>query len=131
MNGIINPEHTSPEAIARYKETFYNGHPCPHIVIDNFFRPEVANQLYNNFPKVEDMKVKRKSLNENKVEDYKFERWHPVFSDAKEAVVGEAFCEVMSKMTGIDGLFVTTDNTGAGVHQGANNSYVDVHIDYN
>ncbi|MEM8583636.1 MAG: 2OG-Fe(II) oxygenase [Bacteroidota bacterium] len=131
MNGIINPEHTTPEAIARYNEEFYAGHPCPYIVIDNFFRPEVADQLYNNFPKVEDMKVKRKSLNENKVEDYKFERWHPVFSDAKSSVTGEEFCEVMSKITDIDGLFVTTDNTGAGIHQGANNSYVDVHIDYN
>ena len=119
MNGIINPDHLTDAAIASMRQSFENAHPCPHLAIENFLRPEVADQIFANFPPMEDLKVKRKSLNETKAEDYHFDRWHPVFSDVREAVTGEEFCKVMSKITGIEDLFVTTDNTGAGLHQGA------------
>ena len=131
MNGIINPIHLTDEAIAALHDSFQNAHPCPHLVIDNFLRPEVADQLFDNFPSMDDLKVRRKSMNEAKAEDYHFERWHPAFADTRAAVTGEEFCEVMSRITGIDDLFVTSDNTGSGLHQGANGSYVDIHIDFN
>jgi Rps23 Pro-64 3,4-dihydroxylase Tpa1-like proline 4-hydroxylase len=131
MKHIINEQHLTAEAIKALNAAYENGEPCKHIVIENFFRQEVAEQLYDNFPKLETLNVKRKSLNEKKSEDYHFERFHPVFQDVKDAITGEAFCEAMGKMTSLEGLFVTTDNTGAGVHQGGDGSYVDIHIDYN
>jgi 2OG-Fe(II) oxygenase superfamily len=131
MQHIINAEHLTADAIAALNHDYNHAHPCKHIVIDNFFRPEIAEALFNNFPKFETMNVKRKSLNENKREEYHFDRFHPVFSDVKEAIVGEDFCKAVGQITDLDGLFVTTDNTGAGIHQGGNGSRLDIHIDYN
>lgn len=130
MNHIINEKYLNPETIAQLNEAYTNGFPCKHIVMDNFFRPEIADQLYSNFPSIDTLNVKRKSLNENKSEDYHFERFHPVFQDVKDVIIGE-LCGVVGKITNLEGLYVTPDNTGAGLHQGSNGSRVDVHIDYN
>ncbi len=130
MKHIINEKYLNPEAIQQLHEVYENGNPCKHVIIDNFLREDVANQLFENFPQLGSLNVKRKSLNEKKSEDYHFERFHPVFQDVKDVIMGD-LCQFMEKVTGIDDLFVTTDNTGAGVHQGGDGSYVDVHIDYN
>lgn len=132
MKHIVNEKYLDAAYLAQLHQEYSNGNPCKHIVMDNFLRPEVAEQLFDNFPKLDTLNVKRKSLNEKKSEDYHFERFHPIFQDVKDVIMSETFChELIGKIAGIDGLFVTTDNTGAGVHQGGDGSYVDVHIDFN
>ena len=129
MYDIINPELE-----ARFDElrnSYNNAEPCKHLSIEGFLRPEIADQLYANFPSINTLNVKRKSLNEDKSEDYHFERWHPVFTQVREVIKSDEFCQWMSKLTGIDGLMTTTDSLGSGVHQGKNGSFVDVHVDVN
>lgn len=127
----INPKYTSKEAIKSLHEQFTNAEPCRHLVMDDFLDAEIADQLYENFPSIETLNVKRKSLNENKAEDYHFERWHPSFSEVRKAVNSESFYNWIREVTGVEGLVTTQDSLGSGVHQGANGSYVDVHIDVN
>ncbi len=128
---LINPTYTSAEAIEKLHRSFSTAIPCKHLVLDNFLDQDIADTLFNNFPSVESLNVKRKSMNENKAEDYHFERWHPAFSDVRSVVGSEAFATWMSKVTGVKDLRTTTDSLGSGVHQGANGSYVDVHVDVN
>lgn len=128
---LINPEYTSAEAIKKLRSDFDNAIPCRHLALDNFLSEEIADQLYANFPKIDSLNVKRKSLNEDKAEDYHFERWHPSFAQVREVVASQEFCDWMTKITGVEELRTTTDALGSGVHQGADGSYVDVHVDVN
>ena len=127
----INESLTSDSAIKSLHEQFNSAEPCRHLVIDNFLDEHIADDLYNNFPAIDTLNVKRKSLNENKAEDYHFERWHPSFTEVRSSVNSEEFYTWMRRVTGVDGLVTTRDSLGSGVHQGANGSYVDVHIDVN
>lgn len=128
---LINTKYTSLEATKELRKQFDNAIPCRHLALDNFLDQDLADRLYSNFPSIDSLNVKRKSLNENKAEDYHFERWDPSFSELREVVKSEEFCNWMIDVTGIEGLRTTMDSLGSGVHQGANGSYVDVHVDVN
>ncbi len=110
---------------------FAAGDPCKFVVIDDFLDAQAAEQLYTHFPSVDSLKVKRKSLNENKVEDYHFERWDPIFTEVRNTIRSEEFSQWMSTLTGIPHLVTPDNSLGSGLHQGGQGSYVDVHIDVN
>lgn len=128
---LINKEYTDPDKLTKLAEEFAHAKPCKHIVLDNFFEEEFAHTLHDNFPKFETLKVVRKSLNENKREDYHFERWHPAFGELRDFMITDEVSEFMSTLTGINGLFTNTDALGQGIHQGGKGSFLDVHIDVN
>lgn len=127
----INPQYTDPATRIKLREKFDHAIPCRHLVLDNFLDTATADKMYENFPPIESLNVKRKSLNENKAEDYHFDRWDPVFSKVRESVNSEDFYQWIREITGIEGLVTTRDSLGSGVHQGADGSYVDVHVDVN
>ena len=131
LNSIINTDYTSKEAIKELKEKFGNAQPYKHLVLENFFQEDVALKMFDAFPDINSLNVKRKSLNENKSEDYHFDRWDPIFSKVREVIKSDEWCQILSQITGIEGLRTTTDALGSGVHQGENGSYVDVHVDVN
>lgn len=127
----INPTYTSEKAREQLHHQYSTAQPCKHLVLDNFLEQELADKLHSSFPSLESLNVKRKSLNENKAEDYHFERWDPSFSALREVVGSEEFYGWMRRITGMPDLITTTDSLGSGVHQGGNGSYVDVHVDVN
>jgi len=129
--GIINEAYLNSEHAAKLNQLYINAKPCKYLVMENFFTEEIADDLFENFPSIKDLNVKRKSLNEDKSEDYHFERWHPSFAKIREAVSSNQWYQQLEKITGIEGLHTTTDALGSGVHQGKNGSYVDIHIDVN
>ena len=131
MKDIINPIYLSSTKIDELKNNFDKAQPCNYIVLPDFLTEELATTLYENFPKIDSLNVKRKSLNENKSEDYHFERFHPAFSELRKVVSSKEMYQFMETVTGIKGLKTTDDSLGSGVHQGNNGSYVDVHIDVN
>ncbi len=131
MENIINPIYLDHKKVLQLKKDFETAKPCKYVVLPNFLTEEFATSLYENFPKMNSLKVKRKSLNENKNEDYHFERFHPNFLIIKKALANPDFIKNVELITGLTGLVTTDDALGAGVHQGGNGSYVDVHIDSN
>ncbi|MEZ4915660.1 MAG: 2OG-Fe(II) oxygenase [Chitinophagales bacterium] len=128
---LINKKYTNPENLKKLAEQFQNAQPCKHIMLENFFEEEFANTIHDNFPAFESLNVVRKSLNENKREDYHFERWHPAFAKLRDGMITDEVSKFMSTLTGIEGLFTNTDSLGQGVHQGGKGSFLDVHIDVN
>lgn len=131
IHKIFNPKYLSESAIVQLKQDYETAQPYRHILLDNFLQDDLANTLYENFPSIDLLNVKRKSLNEDKSEDYHFERFHPAFTQLREAIASKEFCEILGKITGIEGLHTTQDALGSGVHQGKNGSFVDVHVDVN
>jgi len=131
MENVINPIYLEKNTIDKLVADFKDAKPCKHVVLPNFLNEDFATTIYENFPKLDSLKVIRKSINENKSEDYHFERFHPNFSILKKALAQPEFIKIVEQITGINGLVTTNDALGAGVHQGGNGSYVDVHIDSN
>ena len=131
LDQVINSSYTGEKEVAELRSSFDNAQPCRHLVLPNFLDSALANELYEHFPAIDSLNVKRKSLNEDKSEDYHFERWHPSFSKLREVISSQDFAQWMSDVTGIEGLHTTDDSLGSGVHQGKDGSYVDVHIDVN
>lgn len=131
LSSTINSKYLLDDKIAELNNKYNSAQPYKHLVLDGFLADDVANLLYEHFPSMDSLKVKRKSLNEDKVEDYHFERWHPAFSQVREALRSEEWYGILEKITGIKGLHTTDDNLGSGLHQSANAGYVDVHVDVN
>lgn len=131
MLNNINSIYLQNSKIEELKTQFNNAKPCKHVVLLNFLTDEFAQSLFENFPKMNVLNVNRKSINENKKEDYHFERFHPNFLELKNTLASAEFIKIVETITGITQLVTTNDALGAGVHQGANGSYVDIHIDSN
>lgn len=128
---IIRNNLFSEEQIAQLRQEFDQAKPYKHLVVDGFLDNSFAEELHANFPTVEDLKVHWKGMNENKFEGSEFENFHPRFRELKTALFNQEFYQWVSAVTGIEEVFITDDSLGAGLHQGADGSFLDIHIDFN
>ncbi len=126
----INGSIVNASSIAHYREQFKNSRPYKYVIIDNFLNEEVANNLYENFPKVTELRKHYKGLNENKSEGSSFEQYHGDFINMLDSIKSEAFINWLEKVVQIDDLTLPDDHRGAGVHQGKDGSFLDIHVDF-
>lgn len=126
---VINPSILNLDVVALNK-TFRHAAPYPHIVFENFLAPEVAEDLYNNFPKMSELRKHYDGLNEQKSEGSSFENYHGSFQKVVDALRSTEIIEFVEKVTGIKDLSMPNDHRGAGVHQGRNGSFLDIHVDF-
>lgn len=131
MENIIPQAFFTEENIAKLKAEFNSAKPYRHIAIDNFLSPEFADKLYTQFPPLEVLNKHYHGLNESKSEGSNFDSFDSSFNALKSILATKEVTDALEKITGIEDLFTTNDNLGAGVHQGKNGSYLDVHIDFN
>lgn len=128
---IISEEYLSEEKIEILKKEFDQAEPYRYVVMDNFIKPEVADQLFDNFPGFDKLDIHWKGMNENKSEGSQFELWHDSFKQLKNDVQSKEFSKWIAKWTGIEDSMVSNDKLGCGVHQGKNGSFLDPHVDFN
>lgn len=128
---LINLSLFTNNSILKMREEFNLAKPYRHLVIDNILTDDIANQIYEAFPKEEMFNKRYKGVNEFKAEGSNFEDFPAVFSQLKEAFHSPEWCKIMSEITGIDELFSVPDALGGGLHQGGNGSFLDIHIDFN
>lgn len=128
---ILNSNLLKEEEIKRLQNEFNNAKPYRHLVVDNFLNKEFADSLYQNFPGYDKLNKHYKGYNEFKAEGSNFEAFHPDFLKLKNQLSSKSFYQWLSKVTGIEDVFITDDKLGAGLHQGQNGSFLDIHIDFN
>ena len=126
----INTDIINEKSIPGFREAFATAKPYKHLVIDDFLKPELAAALFENFPKVTELRKHYKGLNENKSEGSSFEDYHEGFGEVLKGIRSEGFIEWLEKVTQIDHLSLPEDHRGAGVHQGKNGSFLDIHVDF-
>ncbi|MCB0706124.1 MAG: 2OG-Fe(II) oxygenase [Saprospiraceae bacterium] len=126
----LNTDVINDNSIARFREEFSKGKPYKHIIIDNFLQEDVADALYKNFPKVTELRKHYKGINENKSEGSSFEEYDSRFPIVLEAIKSKEFTHWLEQVVQIDNLLLPDDHRGAGVHQGRNSSFLDVHVDF-
>ena len=108
---------------------YLEAHPFPHIVIDNFLLPEVAEQAYRQFPPLEKMDA-LKDIRQVKAQDPAIHKFEAVFQDIiLKHLNSERFLRFVSNLTGIHNLFADPQLYAAGLAQGGNGSFLNVHID--
>ena len=131
MKNLVNPIYLSEEKKKEIRNAFNSAQPCKHVALPGFLLNEVADTLYENFPKLDTLNVKRKSINENKSEEYHLDRYHPQFNELRDFLNSPEMYKWISDVTGIEGMSSTYDSLGSGIHQGGPGSFVDVHVDIN
>ncbi len=110
---------------------FVAGQPFPHIIIDNFLRPDIADALFQAFPdhQRDFWNVYANPL-ENKLTCNDWEVMPAPISQALKALNDSAFCSELTKLTGIKGLVGDDGLHGGGMHCIKTGGKLDVHIDY-
>ena len=110
MKNLINPAYLNEDKIKELREQFIAAQPCKHVALPDFLLNDVATTLFDNFPKLDTLNVKRKSINENKSEEYHLDRYHPQFNQLRDFLNSPAMYEWMSKVTGIENVSSTYDS---------------------
>ena len=112
-------------------KNFSKGKPFPHVVIDNFLLEKTANQVLDNF------KVNDNWTNYSFVNNYKkyglTERKHldKNCNEVFEELNSREFLDIMTKITGINNIFLDPTLDGGGLHQVFNGGSLNIHTDFN
>jgi len=131
VNHLFNHNLFDEENKTRLRVQFNNNTPVRHVVIDNFLEEKFAAGIHDHFPSLSDMKTHYHGLNENKSEDSNFSALDSRFSRLHAALSSEQVLQWIESWTGFSECSVIEDRLGYGLHQGGNNSFLDIHIDYN
>ncbi len=112
-----------------YAKIFTAGKPHKHIIIDGFLDREIADKAFQNFPKMEEMDT-LKDFRQYKAQDPSIGKFHPIFAEIIfQHLHSERFLKIISKITGICDLIADHQLYAAGLAQGGNGSFLNVHID--
>lgn len=128
---MINKKYLSESERQALKTQFDQAQPYRHLVMDDFLEGDFADLLHQNFPSIEALKIHWKGLNEKKSEGSDFDSFAPAFKKLRDCLSSDVMCRWIEDITGISDAFITPDHQGAGLHQGSNGSFLDVHIDFN
>ena len=131
-HAILNSELLfDPTNIEAFKKRFDENIPFRHIAIDGFLNVSFAKRIAAGFPPINSMKTHYSGINERKAEDTNFQILDSCFRELHKALSSVDFLNFISSLTGIHNLHTINDRLGYGLHQGADKSFLDIHIDYN
>jgi hypothetical protein len=125
--------------LARMKEIggsaraiYANAKPYPHIVLDDFFDPEIVDGVLEEFPKPDAIRWQRfDNANEIKLAsaaDASFGSLTRLFLYHLNSIT---FLEFLSQVTGVDNLIPDPRFEGGGLHQIVRGGKLGVHADFN
>ena len=124
----------SPDALELMrvaKLSYKKAEPFPHVKIDDFFTPDVAEFLYDNFPSMEQMPNLFKEPMSYKGQLSDIDGKWPQFSKIFSALQSEEFLNLVSVLTGIPDLLPDPLLAGGGLHQSPRSGFLDIHVDAN
>jgi len=131
MTSIFN-KSTLDFLAQKYQKEYQSNSPYPHIVIDNFLNEEVANKIYEDFPRPGQIEYyKYDNPLEKKFAMDKLEILPNSIADVLLNFNSSIFLEFLENLTGIDGLIPDPYFRGGGIHQSRKGGKLDIHIDFN
>lgn len=105
------------------RERFRHALPFPHVVIDEFFEPEIARRLHAQFP--------ANAASERKVTHPDLAALGGVYAQLDAFARSDAFARWIGAATGIAGLQYDPSNFGGGTHENFAGSDLRPHVDFN
>ncbi|MFB2922044.1 2OG-Fe(II) oxygenase [Aerosakkonema funiforme] len=110
-------------------KSFAESKPVRHLIIDNFLPEEIATQAFNVFPTMEEMDV-LKDFRQDKAQDPAINKFNPIFSEiVLQHLHSQRLIDLLSRISGIPNLLSDSQLYAAGLAQGANGSFLNVHLD--
>ena len=113
---------------------FLAAEPFNHVVIDNFWLPEIAEELYNEFPEYDDTKIWNAHYNnaiENKKACNHWDRFPRTTYKAFNFLGSDAFMENIRSIANRPDLTMDFGLHGGGWHAHMNGGNLNMHLDYN
>jgi Rps23 Pro-64 3,4-dihydroxylase Tpa1-like proline 4-hydroxylase len=113
----------------RYKKSFAEAKPHRHLIIDNFLDLELATTALHFFPAMSEMDM-LKDFRQYKAQDPNLNKFHPIFQQIIfEHLHSHRFLNTLSQITGMSDLLPDDRLYAAGLAQGGDRSFLNVHID--
>jgi Rps23 Pro-64 3,4-dihydroxylase Tpa1-like proline 4-hydroxylase len=127
-NLILNYELLEAQ-IDSYQKSFAEAKPYQHLVIDGFLRPELAGTAFESFPSMGGMDS-LKDFRQYKAQDPDLHKFDPVFQKIIfQHLHSPRFLAILAQITGMPNLIADSQLYAAGLAQGTNGSFLNVHID--
>jgi Rps23 Pro-64 3,4-dihydroxylase Tpa1-like proline 4-hydroxylase len=122
--------------IKSLKQKFINNQPFPHIVIDNFLKPEVADKVLSEFPSADDEVFTWKSNDTNSIkqmcQDSSIIKQNlPYIWSVIEYLNSEELLEQVSEFTSMPQLYGDNELSGGGLHLIKQGGHLKLHVDFN
>jgi Rps23 Pro-64 3,4-dihydroxylase Tpa1-like proline 4-hydroxylase len=126
------PTSRMAEISASAHSSYINAKPFPHIVLDDFFDPEIVNGVLSEFPKPDAIRWQRfDNANEIKLASAADASFGPLTRLFLYHLNSITFLEFLSKVTGVDNLIPDPRFEGGGLHQIVRGGKLGVHADFN
>jgi len=116
-----------------FRDAFTSAEPFHHVVIDNFFTAEVAEQLVKEFPAYDAEGVWNAHYNnpiENKKACNHWDKFPRYTYQALHYLCGTAFEHAVEAITGNTGVQADIGLHGGGWHAHTTNGKLNIHVDY-
>ncbi|MBG15854.1 MAG: hypothetical protein CL853_05830 [Crocinitomicaceae bacterium] len=115
------------------KKEFNSKTPFRYIEFENFFKYEVAEEIYINYPKVENKNWDGTTYidQKNKFTKTKFKE-NSIFETVFNELNSNEFLNWLEQLTNIEVPLISDEELfGGGLHQSINGAFLNVHVDYN
>ena len=117
---------------AELKKDWATANPYPHIVIDNFFPPEVLDAVIAEYPEPEDVEWEQfDAPTEVKLAISDTAQLGSATRHLFDELNGQVFVKFLESVTGIKGLIPDPHLWGGGLHQIRRGGYLKIHADFN
>lgn len=111
------------------REDYLTAKPFPHLVLKDICDAIKLRALYDQIPVLKNSS-RDLIFAKNKFEKSNYAELGPLFLELQSDLMSEEMNDFLSYLTGKN-TFVDPRNHGGGLHQGRENSYLDMHLDYN
>jgi hypothetical protein len=130
-SGPIVPYDKLYLQLAELRKQYRAAEPYPHIVLDDFLRPDVVQRMLAEFPDVASGEwIHYVHFNERKFGKTNRASFGPVIGGVVDELNSPRFLRFLTDMTGIDGLMPDATLEGGGLHQSQRGGYLNVHADF-
>jgi hypothetical protein len=126
MEKIINDLHLS-----ELQSKFFSAEPFNHVIMDNFFREDVALNIFNDMPGYDDnTDAKYDNAIEKKRTIQNWTKFSKNIYKAMSYLVDSEFTQILRLLTRHNGLVADYGLHGGGIHMHQAGDYLNTHLDY-
>ena len=116
------------------RSLYINNKPFEHIVMKDFFNPEILNKVYDEFPDLSNINSKIEFANQKEIKlaSSGFADISPSASKLITFLNSDIFLEYLNTMTGIDEILISDPYlSGGGYHEIKKGGVLKIHADFN